>query len=195
MSRAANIIRNEHRAIAAVLHGLKYFAREAQASGTLPDFALLSLMLDYIDGFPEMFHHPKEDRYLFPAVRRRAPEMAATIDELEREHSEGAELIRELRRALWRYRDEGGAGLPAFAAAVNRYTEFHWSHMRKEEDQILAVAERALSPADWRPIDAAFQANADPLFGEARQRQFDRLFSQIVRLAPPPIGVGPAQPQ
>jgi hypothetical protein len=63
--------------------------------------------------------------------------------------------------------------------------------MRLEEDVILPLAERWLTAADWEPINAAFQANADPLFGARPRDEFRKLFGLILRRAPAPIGVGP----
>ncbi len=43
-------------------------------------------------------------------------------------------------------------------------------------------------------IDAAFEENRDPLAAERDEKDLDRLFTRIVSIAPPPIGVGPAAP-
>jgi hypothetical protein len=61
-----------------------------------------------------------------------------------------------------------------------------------EEDVVLPLAERALTEADWREIDAAFRANDDPLFGPRPAEEFRKLFQLILNLAPPPVGVGPS---
>jgi hypothetical protein len=41
-------------------------------------------------------------------------------------------------------------------------------------------------------IDAAFKENNDPLTAAREEKDFEKLFTRIVTLAPPPIGVGPA---
>jgi len=41
-------------------------------------------------------------------------------------------------------------------------------------------------------IDAAFTGGAVPLFDPRSTEQYAKLFDRIVMLAPPPIGVGPA---
>jgi hypothetical protein len=64
--------------------------------------------------------------------------------------------------------------------------------MREEEDIVLPLAERVLLDEDWKEIDAAFEGNQDPLLGKDVQQGFDKLFSHIVNIAPPPIGLGPA---
>lgn len=191
MSTALSIIREEHRSLSAVTQSLRLLAREARAGGGEPDYELFTLILDYIEGFSDRFHHPKEDEYLFAAVRRRTSEANEALDVLERDHARGDELLHDLRYLLSRCRVGVAAALDAFATAVDEYVHFHWRHMRLEEDVVMPTAERWLTPADWEPIDAAFQANEDPLFGAQPREEFRRLFGLILHRAPAPIGVGP----
>jgi hemerythrin-like domain-containing protein len=72
---------------------------------------------------------------------------------------------------------------------VDAYAEFHWKHMRKEESELLPLAQRHLTAVDWKAIDAAFAANADPI-AEVQERNFEKLFSRIANLAPAPVGLG-----
>ena len=191
MTKALAIIRDEHRAIAAVLQGLRYLVDEAGAGRMAPDFDLIDAMLRYIEDFPDRLHHPKEDECLFPAVLARRPDLRPVVEDLEREHAEGRRATDTLKRALALFRSEGAAGQPAFAAALAQYIDFHWKHMAKEEQQILPAAEAALTQEDWVSVDAAFAANADPLSGADATREMRELFRRIANLAPPPIGIGP----
>lgn len=191
--KAIRIIREEHRALAAVLHGMLHLVGEIGARGQAPDFRLLDAMVYYIDTFPERFHHPKEDRYLFRILRLRHPDAAPLLDRLETEHRAGAEKIRGLEQALARYHAGGAAEFSNFRAAVEAYAAFHWDHMRAEEAELLPMAEKYLTPADWQEIDIAFLGHTDPLLGADVGAKYDALFSRIVNLAPPPIGVGPAR--
>lgn len=189
MKTALNTIRDEHRSISAVLHALKQLAKDADDPSVEPRFDALRTMIYYIDQFPERMHHPKEDRYLFARLAERAPQARPLIEDLRAEHVMGAQLIRDLEQALvalevgW----QGGAG--TFRAAVDAYAEFHWKHMRKEEEQLLPLAERHLTSGDWREIDDAFAGNHDPI-ADLRERDFEKLFTRIVNLAPEPIGLG-----
>ncbi|HWI36999.1 MAG TPA: hemerythrin domain-containing protein [Burkholderiales bacterium] len=187
--KAIQKIRDEHRSIAAVLHGLKQLAHDAQNARVKPEFAVFRAMLRYIDEFPEELHHPKEDRFLFPPVAARAPGAQALIDGLRREHQEGKRLIRELERALVLFEDAWPAAGYEFRRAVDGYADFHWRHMRKEEHELLPLAEKHLSAADWQAIDAAFDSNRDPI-ADVREKDFRTLFSRIVKLAPEPVGLG-----
>ena len=189
--KSLRIIRDEHRALAAVLHGLLYLMRQSRDKGAPPNFPALSAMLYYIDAFPERFHHPKEDRYLFPLLRARAPQIADVLDRLEEEHAAGAAKLQALSEAFVRYREGGQAELPTFAETLESYASFHWSHMRTEETSVLPAAEQHFTAGDWDSVDAAFTGHTDPLLGEDPGAHWSKLFTRIVTLAPPPIGVGP----
>jgi hemerythrin-like domain-containing protein len=188
--RVVSVLRAEHRSLSAVLWSLNYLARDA---GTAPDFELLSLMIDYIDLFPERLHHPKEDQHLFGALRLRTADAEPLLQELTAEHARGAQMIDDLRYALTRYRLAGADGRAQFAAAVHAYAEFHWNHMRKEEEALLPLAERVLTPDDWQAIDAAFSETSDPLLGPEARVALRGLFMTILELAPPPVGLGSAR--
>jgi hemerythrin-like domain-containing protein len=185
--KAIQKIRDEHRSISAVLHALKQLARDAQDARVKPDFAVFRAILHYIDQFPEQLHHPKEDEFLFPPLETRAPQMKKVIDALRAEHKQGDRLVRELERALVLFEDSWPEGAGEFLQAVNDYADFHWKHMRKEEQEILPAAERLFNAEDWKAIDEAFDVNQDPIAG-IKERDFHALFSRIVSLAPAPVG-------
>jgi len=188
--QAIRIIRDEHRSLATVLHGLLYLVRQIRFHLAEPDFALFRAMVYYIDAFTERFHHPKEDEYLFQRLRMRDPAAAALLDRLHQDHLVGADKIRLLIQALRRYEQRGDVWFPAFAEIVGDFAAFHWDHMQREETEVLPLAEQFLTSADWEEIDAAFMGHTDPLFGEYVVDHYNELFSRIVKLAPPPLGTG-----
>ena len=187
---ALRTIKNEHRSIAAVLHGMQYFVREIGERDEKPNFEVFGAMIYYLDAFPERFHHPKEDAYLFKKLRERCPDALPLILRLQNEHVLGAEKIRKLEQALTRYSQGGASEFANFAAAVEDYASFHWAHMRAEESELLPLAVAHFSAADWATVDAAFAQHDDPLAGMETATDPTSLFRRIVNLAPPPIGVG-----
>lgn len=191
MSNALSIIRAEHRSMAAILHGMDYFVGRIRAGRARVDPHVFRAMIYYLDTFCERVHHPKEDRYLFSALRSKGGEAQAVIADLEREHALGGDALRHLEQHLVRYEEGGDREFPEFARAVDRFVQEYRAHMRKEEETAFPMAERLLDAADWRAIDRAFEENRDPLEGNRDTLDFDRLFDRIVNLAPPPIGVGP----
>ena len=192
MPIALNISRDEHRSIAAVLHGMKELVFRIRERGAKIDPRVFRAMLYYLDTFSERMHHPKEDQYLFAPLRRLGAGADELIAELEREHAQGENALRRVEQCLIRYEEGGEKEFPEFAREIERFVEGYWSHMSKEEERVFPLAEKLFTRSDWEAIDKAFQANADPLANDRNERDFRKLFSRIVSLAPPPIGVGPA---
>lgn len=189
MQKAVTVIYNEHRSLSAVLSGLKSLARMTGDPQVRPDFAVLHAMIYYIDAFPERMHHPKEDQYLFARLAERDPGAKELIESLKAEHVTGATMVRELERELNEFETVWPRGADQFAAAVDAYAQFHWTHMRREEHDLLPRAEKAFTPEDWRAIDEAFSTNEEPI-ADLRETDFKALFQRILHLAPAPVGLG-----
>jgi hemerythrin-like domain-containing protein len=189
VKNAVTILKSEHRSISAVLMALKELARMAQDPKVQPDWRPFRAMLRYIDEYPERLHHPKEDQFLFARLAKRSADARKLIDDLKSEHVQGARLIRELERAFLFFEERWPQGAREFLATVDDYAELHWAHMRKEERDLLPLAERHLRPEDWEAIDNAFAGNTDPL-QNVKERDFDSLLARIANLAPAPVGLG-----
>jgi hemerythrin-like domain-containing protein len=193
MSSALAKLHSEHRSISAVLSGLRALAGMMDAATARPDLSALRAMIYYIDTFPEKLHHPKEDQHLFARLLARAPQAAPLVERLKAEHVEGARRVRDLEHALLALEQTWPEGVQAFQRAVDAYADFHWQHMRREEQELLPLAERSLTAEDWAAIDAAFAAHDDPLAGVGEgEGEFRRLFQRIAEIAPAPVGLGAA---
>ena len=94
------IIRDEHRALEAILRSIPMLLAQARRDAMPPDFTVLRAMLFYIDEFPEQRHHRKESLLLFPKLRARTPLSRDLLDRLEAEHARGERMIRELEHEL-----------------------------------------------------------------------------------------------
>jgi hemerythrin-like domain-containing protein len=193
LNSALSIIHDEHRSLAAVVHGLRYLVREGRTKNTRPDFRVLWAMISYLEEFPEKLHHPKESAYLFARLRQRTHEADTVLAELERQHAAGAQHVRDLELALGHYEADIPDGLEKFSAAVEKFADEILKHMAFEESTLIPLARKHLTAEDWVEIGAAFSENGDPRFDAAADHECRDLFSRIVNLAPPPIGVGPAR--
>ncbi len=187
---ALDVIRDEHQALAAMLRSMSLLVSQAHREHHAPDFSVLRAMLFYVDEFPERLHHPKESELLFPRVRQRCPQLAATLDRLDADHARGEAAIRVLEHALLAYEVLGESRRQDFVDAMERYVSGYLSHMAVEEGEILPAARANLTDADWAVLDNAFASNRDPLTGHEADDVFRPLFSKIVMSAPAPVGLG-----
>ncbi len=170
--RVQSMIRDEHRSLGAVLDALLQLLEH---DGAAAEPALLAAMLGYVEQFPQRLHHPKEEQYLFSALRGRTPECDAVLDELERQHHAATRRFDAMRgfaaRNAWN----------EFAAEVRGFAQEQFAHMGMEENLLLPMASRHLTAGDWKTIAAAFHAHDDPLLGA--EQSFERVASRLLQLA------------
>jgi nucleotide-binding universal stress UspA family protein/hemerythrin-like domain-containing protein len=184
-------IRDEHRSVAAVIHGLDFVARQARDERAPTSFPLLRAMLHYIVEFPEKLHHPKEEKYLFRKLRARTSEFDATLDELERQHVEGHEIVADLARSIDAYEADPRGGRAGFVAAVGRFSTSQMQHMALETKVIIPAARTHLTAEDWAEIGAAFASNGDPRFSVDNDDEFRQLFTRIINVVEPQVSGAP----
>lgn len=192
LNRALAIIHDEHRSLSAVLHGLRFLVREIQEKGCTPDFKLMWSMIYYMDAFSQRLHDPREEAYLFARLKERTHEADEIIATLERQHADSAEQRRRLEQMLGKLEAGVPGSLDALAEEVEQQVEEARQHMKLEETTVIPLAKRHLTTEDWIQIAEAFGEYGDPRFGAKPEHEFRDLFTRIVNLAPPPIGVGPA---
>lgn len=185
MRAALSILDAEHRGYATVLRALSRHLELVRTRPAATNHDLLSTILAYADSFMERFHHPKEDEYLFRALRSRTDEADAVLLELQHEHARGPDKVRSLRDALARSRGGTASDLDAFAGELERYIFEQQAHMRTETAVMLPLATRVLEASDWETIERAFRGHTDPFFGAGPSGRAGSLFSPRFGSAPP----------
>ena len=127
MASALEKIQREHQDLAQVLRALEKIVAAYDNGGSARERELLARIIYYIQVFPDRMHHPKEENFLFPALRQRAPDLAPVLDQLVAEHAEceaKTGRVAEAVRAL-----EGGN-----EAAVRFYSDREWEQLADTYD-------------------------------------------------------------
>lgn len=106
--------------------------------------------LAWVTGFLEA-HHRSEDHGLYPAVRNRAPDAAALLDDMARDHAGVATAVAALDDAAARFVDHDDVGL--LVSALDDLGTVLLPHLAREEGEVLPVASRTLSNAEWDAIE------------------------------------------
>ena len=197
MHPTLRVIRDEHGVLSAVLRSISLLLSETRRHHIQPDFTVLRAMLFYIDEFPEKVHHTKESELLFPQMHERSSEGAAVLDRLDADHSASHRAVLDLEHdllALEMMADaaDADARRSAFETKMHAYVTSYLEHIRLEEVEVLPLAERVLTAADWAVLDAAFMKNRDPLTHREGDDEFRPLFKRILTTLPAPLGLGPA---
>ena len=182
----------EHRSIAAVLDTMSILLRRSADDGLALQVAPLRAMLHYLDVFPERHHHPKEEEFVFPAIRACTREADAVLDRLQRQHAKGDEALRVLQQKLGRAELGGAAEVPAFVQAGREFIERYREHLHIEEAELMPIARRVLPRNEWAQLEQQFRQRPDPLSADGASLEGKALLQRITALAPAPLGFGPA---
>lgn len=143
------------------------------------------LMLDivyYLTHHPDRFHHPRED-IAFGKLAERDPSSRNRVRELMGEHqviaSAGKRLVEQLNAIL------GDAMLERESVEVDAatYIVYYRQHMAREEAELFPRLEDVLGDEDWKAVDSAITAEADPLFGSKVGQRYQQLHQQILLAA------------
>lgn len=177
-----DVIRDEHRSLAAVLHAGLNVLDDGMNGGEPPDAELMRTMIRYLKTFSGAVHRPKEGEYLFSRLRRRTSRYDAELIKLEHQNAGHQRLIGDLEDAVERHLADGSplADVRDAVASCERSTR---EHMQRVEGSILPAALGHLTPEDWQEIGAAFSDGGDPRFGRDANLEFRRVFSRIVNQA------------
>lgn len=146
-----------------------------------PPFGDLGVVVDtvyYLTHFPDVSHHPLEDR-IVEQLRGRQVLPPGFADEIEAQHvtlaHQGDALMRDLESAA---RGET-LSWEIVSPNLRLYAERLRHNMAVEELILFPTALRILDDADWRHIDAAIETTQDPLFGARVDERFRQLHAAI----------------
>lgn len=145
------------------------------ASASAPNIALLVDTLFYLTRFPDVTHHPLEDR-IVERLRSRKALPAELSDEIETQHTtlsrQGRDLLRDLESAL--RQETMSPELAEFN--IRLYAERLRHNMAVEELTLFPAALRHFDDEDWRAIEhSTGPAMPDPLFQNPVEAQFAQL--------------------
>jgi hemerythrin-like domain-containing protein len=163
MQPALETMRRRQRAMSSTLLAVRTITRRSLRTTSKPDFSQLNRLVRYLERFPQKLHQPAEEQYLFRALEQREPTASRAVARAKRDHAACQGYLNRLRDSLDRWtRGQESAGSEV-ALFSDDYARFCRLHARIEMRDVLTVAARVLTPADWTAIEQAYARDSDPL--------------------------------
>ncbi len=151
-------------------------------AGETPDYDIVRGVVEYCIGYPDLYHHPKED-LVFERLKAVDPEAAAEVGDLPSEDAEPTVLTHRLRDAVEAVLGDLEVPRGRFDETLRAFLDATRQHMTLEERAFLPAARRALSAAELAEIDARLSQRDDPLFGAPSEERFAALRQDILNWA------------
>jgi hemerythrin-like domain-containing protein len=152
--------------------------------GAEPDYELMSEMLEYMDSYSDIVHHPTED-LIFQRILDKGSERHDVFEVLMRQHRVLGQLNKRFRQSL--------DGILHEEVLLREDVEAHGrelistlrSHMRLEDEEAFPIALARLSAGDWTELEVMAPTVEDPLFGNPDPLRYRALYAQLAAQAEP----------
>lgn len=144
-----------------------------------PDLLLMMDIVNYIQHYPDLVHHPKEDQ-VYKVFRERSDHWNDEVDALLKEHHNLPEATLEFFRLL-----EGAANGSSIVSRdvlierVEKFVKLQRAHMNQEENKIFPVINKTLTDEDWATVEKNLIQQVDPLFGSNVEDCYKNLYHNI----------------
>lgn len=173
MSKLLDTLRGDHVNMTRLLDALE---RELAVfdSGDRPDYEFIAGLIEYCQGFPDRYHHPRED-LIVDAMQRRAPDADDELALLADEHETLTALTARFAETVGQVLQDQEIPRGRFDEMAREFIDFYRRHLAWEEETVFPRAEQLLTEPDWGVIDARLAAPDDPLFGGAEEERFRAL--------------------
>ncbi|WP_395019678.1 hemerythrin domain-containing protein [Dongia sp.] len=145
-----------------------------------PDFDLMRQIVDYALNYPDLIHHPREER-LLRRLLERDPASKALVGGLTADHELLAQLTHRFAAALHNVEHDVEVPRALFRKLADDYLSHSRQHMEFEEERFFPRLIAMFDDADWREFDGLTKGY-DPLFGNAVERHYRALHERIVKV-------------
>ena len=150
--------------------------------GAEPDYELIDEVVEYMDNYADIVHHPTED-LIFRRLIEKGVEHNETFAILMRQHEGLSQLAKQFRKSLQGILSEEVLLREDVEADGRALVGNLRGHLIQEDREAFPLALQALNDDDWAEIAAAAPDVEDPLFGNPDPQRFKALYRQLFEQA------------
>jgi hemerythrin-like domain-containing protein len=181
MNKVLSELHQDHVVFARALHGLQRQLEVIRQGGTV-DVHVVTDLIDYMQNYPDLEHHPRED-FIVAVYQERSERGESLIKRLRFEHRLLAEQSEDLRNLL----DQWECDLPVpreqIARDLGRYVRTQWRHLNLEEDSMYTLVSSGLTADDWERIVATMPAKYNGSLGSTLHHRCECVLAQLPECA------------
>jgi hemerythrin-like domain-containing protein len=168
------LLSTEHRVIHRVVNSMISLYATLEQNGDAKVGTLLKIV-DFMRTFAGQCHHGKEQGHLFPILERRSVSVDwYPLEELISDHERTRVLVQELAGASKSYPQGDLKARESLAKSLRGLINLCPNHMWKEDYLLFPMANRLVSPKQWRDLREKFDA-VDAGVGRDTYRQLEQL--------------------
>lgn len=168
----------DHRNLGTLLRLLETNLHALQSDDE-PDYPLMLEIIEYVQSYADVFHHPRED-LLFARVTERDSSVRKEVESLLEQHVQLKNSTRSLLDSLNAVLNDAVVDKFLLMDTIHGYIESQREHIVLEESSIYPYIERLLTPEDINWLDKHHPVVTDPVFGDLVENRFQQLYKRIL---------------
>lgn len=151
------------------------------------DLAVILDIFDYIQFYPETYHHPTEEG-IYELLLEKASEHADLINELKAEHRELEEITRQARLLFNAIASDSVVPMQKLLEVSREFLARQREHMKRENEFIYPLLSQHVSYEEWEHVTGELEQARDPLFSQAIEDEYSSLYDAILEAEGDEIG-------
>lgn len=138
-------------------------ARYSMDSDREPDLALILDIIDYLNDYPRLYHHPLEEQAIGLMAERDLGDSAIN-DFIHHQHRDLEQATKQLAVLFETVANDQPVAIEQIHAVLDKYLSLSRTHLQAEEDRLFPVMEKVLGDSEWDIIASRLPDRRDPLF-------------------------------
>ena len=148
------------------------------------NFHLIIDIIDYLQVYPERWHHPLEQAVYQKLLQRTGNEARITLISLIEEHDLQNNSTKSLRNRILKSFKQTQSLSKRDSLLLLQYIERQIIHIKVEEKTIFPLAKTTLTQQDWDEINQSVQQTDENFTDTAIRKEYDNLYYNITDFHP-----------
>lgn len=149
-------------------------------AGRESDFDLKVELLEYLETYADLGHHPLEN-LIYDTGKKRVGDKLELLERLQSQHDSLTMLTRKFRQSLESVLQGGVMSREELETEGREFIALQRQHLDLEEHEVFPLLDRVLTEEDWASIEQNIPPHDDPVFEAPDKIRFQTLLSYLER--------------
>jgi|GEM_PF-866668 hemerythrin-like domain-containing protein len=174
-------LQSDHQELSRFLYSFRLYMQQLIDPSSSSDIALILNMLDFINVYPENFHHPVED-VIFAHLMTKSNIDLTDVTFIMNQHQQLEAETREIREDFQTLSFSSRGSLDRFFDDVMVYIDEQNAHLFLEESSVFPLIEDVFSEDDWLTVEGLIDQHFPGDHWEEFQSEIDQMITDIERV-------------
>lgn len=170
----------DHHNLLRLLHCLEAEIAGYEAGQPCDHLSVILDIFDYVQFYPEQYHHPLEDE-LFTLLLRKKIGIEDQVLALKAEHKELEGLTRKASQLFNSVASDNVVPVNELVSVSREFLNRQIDHIVRENRLVYPLLSDIVGDAEWDRVASVVAERRDPLFGKGIMDEYRDLYSAILQ--------------